>query len=326
MKYVLWYSVPFIGKKSTIWSKFRDKILYVREDLGAGVLDPRFEEVRDYLISTYEKALLEWDVDGFKLDFVDDFKLPEGSKNFLTENSGRDYESLQEAVDRLLTDVMRRLKKIKPDIMIEFRQKYIGPYMRKYGNMFRVEDCPAGYIDNRVGILDLRLLSGNTAVHSDMLMWSPEDSVEHAALQMINVLFGVPQISIRHMDFPVEHLEMVRYWLGFWMKNREILLDGKLKPLFPDMQYPIVIAENNGDVIIAVYGDMVIEIVENFNKMIIVNGAMLDRFVLKIKKDLGNKRLAKYDCCGNLMEESIIFIDEGLMEIEIYKSGLVILQ
>ena len=37
---------------------------------------------------------------------------------------------------------MTRLTKIKTDVLIEFRQSYIGPLMRKYGNLFRAGDCP----------------------------------------------------------------------------------------------------------------------------------------------------------------------------------------
>ncbi|QTH40015.1 hypothetical protein J4772_20555 [Cohnella sp. LGH] len=58
-----------------------------------------------------------------------------------TLSEGRDYDSVSEAVDRLLSDVMERMRAVKPDVMIEFRQKYIVPLMRKYGNMFRVADC-----------------------------------------------------------------------------------------------------------------------------------------------------------------------------------------
>lgn len=30
--------------------------------------------MREFLISTYEKALVQWDIDGFKLDFIDSFR------------------------------------------------------------------------------------------------------------------------------------------------------------------------------------------------------------------------------------------------------------
>ena len=215
MKYLLWYSVPFVGIYSKAWERFRSKILYFNDNLQAGVLDPRYPEVREYLISTYEKALKEWNLDGFKFDFIDLFDLNRAEGRAIQFDPERDYESVQEAVDCLFTDIMESLKLIKPSIMVEFRQRYIGPYMRKYGNIFRVGDCPNDAITNRVGIMDLRLLSGDTAVHSDMIMWSPEDTTENAALQLINVIFGVPQFSMRFEKLNKDHFEMAKFWLGF---------------------------------------------------------------------------------------------------------------
>ena len=94
----------------------------------------------------------------------------------LTLKAGRDIKSLPLAVNRLLSDVMERLKAIKPEILIEFRQSYIGPAIRKYGNIFRAADCPADILTNRVRTVDLRLFSGNTAVHSDMLEWNMNET------------------------------------------------------------------------------------------------------------------------------------------------------
>jgi alpha-galactosidase len=102
-----------------------------------------------------------------------------------------------EAADRLMSDVIARLRAIKPDVMIEFRQGYIGPAMRKYGNIFRVGDVPNAAAGNRMNSMLLRALTGNTAVHSDMVMWHYEDTVESAAMQLIHALFTVPQISVR---------------------------------------------------------------------------------------------------------------------------------
>lgn len=77
------------------------------------------------------------------------------------------------------------------------RQRYIGPNMRRYGNMFRVTDCPNSAIRNRVGIVDLRMLSGSTTVHSDPLMWHPQETPELAALQIISSIFATVQISVK---------------------------------------------------------------------------------------------------------------------------------
>ena len=161
------------------------------------MLDPRFPEVRAFLISIYENALREWDIDGFKLDFIDMFRF-DGEDPAVSENyAGRDIKSLPEAVDRLLSETMAHLNRIKPGILIEFRQAYIGPAIRKYGSMFRAGDCPADVLSNRVRTIDLRLSSGSTAVHSDMLEWNSADSAESAALQFLNILSSVPQISVR---------------------------------------------------------------------------------------------------------------------------------
>ena len=49
MKFLLWYSVPFIGLHSRAWHRFSGMLLEEIERLGAGVLDPRFPEVREFL-------------------------------------------------------------------------------------------------------------------------------------------------------------------------------------------------------------------------------------------------------------------------------------
>ena len=123
-----------------------------------------------------------------------------------------DYHSINDAVDRLLKDVITTLKAIKPDVFIEFRQKYTGPAMRKYGNMFRAFDCPGDATMNRIRIADIKMLAGNTAVHSDMITWHKDDTVEVAALQMINTLFGVPQISVLLKEAAKDHLNMIKFY------------------------------------------------------------------------------------------------------------------
>ena len=193
MKYVVWFSVPFVGEHSKAYERFKGKYLYESKRLNTAVLDPRFPEVREYLINIYENAMREWGIDGFKLDFIDTMHF-DGEDPAVAENyAGRDIKCLPEAVDLLLSDTMRRLRAIKPDVLIEFRQSYIGPAIRKYGNMFRASDCPADVLSNRLRTLDLRLTTGTTAVHSDMLEWNCAESAEVAALQLLNILFSVPQ-------------------------------------------------------------------------------------------------------------------------------------
>ena len=136
---------------SRAWNDFRGKTLYVDEGLKAAVLDPRFPEVREYLIAAYERALRDWDIDGFKFDFIDLFRI-RGTDPAVAEGyAGRDCRGVPEAVERLLTDAMARLKGLKPDLLVEFRQPYVSAAIRRYGNMFRagVQDvpvCRSGYL------------------------------------------------------------------------------------------------------------------------------------------------------------------------------------
>lgn len=77
LKYMLWFSVPFVGIYSKAWEVFKDKMLYM--DGKWGVLDIRYPEAREYLLKIYERAVLEWNLDGLKLDFIDNFYLKEES-------------------------------------------------------------------------------------------------------------------------------------------------------------------------------------------------------------------------------------------------------
>jgi len=253
MKYILWFGVSTVGELSKNYGRFKNKLLWSRTSRRVGFLDPRFPEVREFLISIYEKALKEWDLDGFKLDFIDNFRFV-GEDPAVEENyAGRDIRSLPEAVDKLLSDVMARLRAVKPEILIEFRQRYIGPAIRKYGNMFRSADCPADALTNRIHTIDLRLTSGDTAVHSDMLEWNVDDTAENAALQFLNILFSVPQISVRFAELPESHGKMLRFWLGFWIRHRDLLLHGDLRPYHPELDYPLVVAENAEEKLVAIY-------------------------------------------------------------------------
>lgn len=324
MKYLVWYSVPFVGMKSKAWTKFQGKMLSVIEDAETGVLDPRYPEVREYIIAIYEQAVREWNIDGLKLDFVDSF--PTNPSETAVLSDGRDYESVSEAVDRLLEDVMTRLRIMKPDIMVEFRQSYIGPLMRKYGNIFRANDCPNDSIQNRVRTLDLRLMSGETAVHSDMIMWHLDDTVESAALQLINILFSVPQVSVRIDKLSTEHKQMLQFWLSFFRENRDVLLFGELKPLYPELLYPLVSAVKDEKEIVALYAPMVIELNSSARKeMTIVNGTYAEEMVLKAPADWGMRTVKVFDSLGRKKDTYDIHIKQGVHAISVPKSGLITL-
>ena len=258
LKYMLWLSVPYIGDESAAWSVFMDKCLYATSD-GVGRLDPRFPEVREYLIRTYERVIGEWGFDGVKLDFIDEFRLGGREDPAVRQNyAGRDIRSLPESVDRLMKDVTARLKALRPDVLIEFRQQYMGPAIRQYGNMIRAVDCPADLAANRRRIADLRLTSGTTAVHSDMLVWNADETPENAARAVLSAIFGVVQYSMVLQKLPESHRRMIRHWIDFTLAHRDTLLKGGFRPHHPEMQYPWIEAWSDGEAIAAAYVDGIV--------------------------------------------------------------------
>lgn len=309
MKYMIWYSVPFLGCKAKKWEQFKDKILYYADSMGAGVLDPRYPEVREYLVETYVKGMRQWNLDGFKLDFIDEIIAEKSTPQY---NDKMDFQSVQEALNCLMLQVYEAISKENPKVMIEFRQRYIGPNMRRYGNMFRVTDCPNSAIRNRVGIVDLRMLSGTTAVHSDPLMWHLEEAPELAAIQIISSIFSTVQISVKLQDSTEEIRKMLCFWVEFMRKHKDLLQKEQLRPEEPHNLYPIVWTVGKEQAIGAVYTkNRVITLPKEVNDYIVLNGTKGTRMILE-SEAAGNYEVEVKDCMG---EVTATFSHEGTMEL-----------
>lgn len=320
MKILFWYTVPFIGEKSKVFNDFKDMLIDPINEREWYVLDPRFPEVREYIINIYEKALLEWDLDGFKLDFVDEFVVTPFSGNI--NDSRRDYNSVADAADRLLKDVISRLKSIKPDIMLEFRQTYNGPMMRTYGNIFRAVDCPLDDLENRIRICDIRLLAGNSAVHSDMIMWNTKDTVESAAMQFINILFSVPQISMLIDKLPKNHYSMLKFYCDLWNKYRDAFINGTFVPLNPHCRYNVLTGSYEDTFACTYHSNEVLNIDKTYKNMIFVNGTYSSSLHLNILVDSIEKYLVIYNCSGKILFEGTVTLTKGYNHFELPTSAI----
>lgn len=312
-KVILWYSVPFVGLYSEKYDEFKDCFLDKsgnEKDFWA--LDPRYKKVRDYLCDIYKKAITEWKLDGLKLDFIDSFVLKGKSLEY---DERRDFQSLEDAIHALMSEIKAELTAINNDILIEFRQSYIGPSIRKYGNMLRVGDCPGDILANRSQIVNLRLTSGKTAIHSDMIMWNENDSVENAALQFANVIFSVPQISMLIKNLPQEHIEMLKFYISFWKEYRNVLLDGKLTAKHPENDYSQAQATLDNTTVVAVYTNNVVDTKSDVT--VIVNASGFDSVI--VKNAVGKKFTVK-NCKGEIINSGVV--TDLLAEISVTKGGV----
>jgi alpha-galactosidase len=295
MRYMLWFSVPFIGKKSSNWEKFKDKLLYVNDHLETGVLDPRYKEVRTFITETFTGYVKDYNLDGLKLDFIDMFLTKKETPPY---NSEMDISDVQDGLNIMLNDIKENLLKLKSDILIEFRQFYIGPNIRQYGNIFRVCDCPNSAITNRVGITDLRLLSKNTAIHSDMLMWNLDEPCEITALQIISCLFSTIQFSVRLEELNQDQLKMITFWVNFINKNKKLLQYSQFIADEPHNLYPLIKVKDKTKMIAAIYSaDKSISFEKDITTLIIANGSKSNHVIVLDCYNLCTLRI--YDCCGN---------------------------
>ena len=243
-KLVLWFAVPFVGFESAAYRRFRDRLLFREEGyLCAGTLDIRFPEVRAYLTGTYLRFIREYDIDGLKLDFIDNFRDTPEIPPF---GDGMDAPTVALAVKLLLEELCRAAVTVKPDFLMEFRQYYVGPEILRFGNMLRVGDCAFDAATNRIGAADLRMMTRDVAVHSDMLLWSPDETPENCAMQLLNVLFAVPQISIRPSRAGEAQRRLLKTYLSYWEQNRDVLMGGRFSVRHPEAGYSSLSAESAG--------------------------------------------------------------------------------
>ena len=104
MKLMVWFGMPFIGMDTPLFEVFKDRMLYAEGGyFNAGVVDIRYPEVREFLISHYRRFLIDYDIDGFKFDFIDAFEPRENPPPY--DPAVMDYETTVDAVQRLMTDI-----------------------------------------------------------------------------------------------------------------------------------------------------------------------------------------------------------------------------
>lgn len=312
MKIMLWYNIAFMGEHAENVKHFEG--MYMGEKVrGRYTLDPRYSEVRKYITDLFASAVRDWNLDGLKIDFVDSFIRSEN--DVITDDM--DYPVLEDAVEELMKGISESLYNINPDVLIEFRQNYMGPVMRKYANIFRVADCPDDSLRNRIGVVNLRLTADESAVHSDMLMWNYKEPVEIAAKQIINVLYSVPQISVRIEKLSEYHYKMLEFYLSLWIKYKDLFIDTKIIPESPETNYSKVTASRGGALMCVCYSDNTLQL--DTQNAVVVNGTAKNK--LYVDSSVSSKYTV-YNCMGDVVSDGSL--NEGLSAIDVPVSGVII--
>jgi alpha-galactosidase len=311
-KYVLWIAPPLMGVHSKAWDRLKHHTLGFADGEVTAVLDPRYPEVRDHLLECCVRPVRDWGVDGLKIDFIDSW-----ARADVPPAPGADCSSVDEGVERFLQAVTDELRKLRPDLLIEFRQDYVNPRLWQFGTFLRAGDCALDPVENRVRTIDCRLLAGDRAVHSDMLMWHPSATPENVALHFVNTLFSTPQVSMEPDALPPAHAEVVRYWLGFLRDHADALLHGVLLPSRSDARYAQVRAVGDTETVVAVYTNPVVQVREACT--VVVNGGA-DRRLYVEGAGGAPVHLVVSDCSGHEVHRETT-TPSGVWEIEVPVGG-----
>ncbi|MFI6417495.1 glycoside hydrolase family 36 protein [Streptomyces sp. NPDC050842] len=314
LRYLLWVAPLLLGPEADCHDHWASAAPVPATVPGASVLDPRRPDVRRHVVDLCVSLVREYGVDGLKLDFLDEAAVYAG------DGAG----DVGRAMTVLLTEVRRALEAVRPELLLELRQPYVGPGMTPFGNMLRSYDCPADATANRVRTLDTSLLAVGGAVHSDMVMWSRSAPVETVARQLIGALHAVPQLSVRLDEVPPEHLATVRFWLGRWLLHRELLLDGDVEPGRPDELYPLVVAARGEECLVSVHGDRVVELdFAAYRGFHLVNGSDRDRLMVEVTGGGGRVAARVHGPDGRMMNDPLSHLPEGPRSLAVPRGGLV---
>lgn len=313
LKVMFWYSVPFVGSGSQNYSRFTGKYLRIANDGEFGVLDPRYPEVRDFLVTLYRDAMQTYALDGLKLDFIDEFYF---GADITLPTDDMDIPVLEDAVFRLMCDIHDAVIGVKPDALIEFRQTYVGPAVRAFGNMLRVNDCPYSANTNTRGVAELRMTSGKTAVHTDMIMWHPSAPKEDVSRQLLAAMFAVPQISVLLNTLPPDHLQVLQHFINYYKENLSVLKGGAFSCDVPYRCNVMRVTQDQKQIAVVYHGNAFTVTSLQTDVFFCIGGNQLFDFTA-----LGNKEIAirVTNCCGDVVSENKA---SGLAKITVPTGGL----
>jgi hypothetical protein len=101
---------------------------------------------------------------------------------------------------------------------------------------------------------------------------------------------------------------------------------GELKPLYPHLQYPLVVAENAQKFLAAFYSPMPLKIREKLpEQLILVNGTYTEQVILDSELDQGDFNAVTTDCMGVVVSEDTITLNASLTKVKVPAAGYVTL-
>ena len=319
----LWYSIPFMGGNPVVLKKFEGKYIRYRAPRQMYVLDPRYADVRKYLVSTYANFLSVWKFDGYWFDFLKGFYPKEGA--VIEQDQGRDFVSIDLAVDTLYADMEARLRSIKPNIFMGQNFPIVGPYLVSYQNFLTgfvgVENCQVV----REKMVNNRLLYGKYTPFMEVVAFNPKEKAEDVARKIQSVLFGNPYFSFYVTTMPQDQKETIRFWLDYWRKNYKVIFEGDFEPMQVSRFYPVVKVENEKKSIYMLYEDYTVNLPIALSSTIdVINSKTTKDIHFLLSKSGVEYNYEIFNCKGGSIEKGVIKSkNKNSFDFQVPSAGLI---
>jgi alpha-galactosidase len=311
LRYVLWVAPFMVGDASQAARRHAHLLAAATTPMRFRNLSPRRQETRQVVGDLIERLMRDYRLDGLKIDFLDSLALD----NLLATDS--DYRTLGEGIYLILSEAIDRARAVKPDALIEFRNSYTNLASRRYANLYRASDVPINFALNRWQVTMLRLLAPDRAVHLDPALWHPDDSDENVAVHLINVICSVPMVSIELDRYPQAHLDLIRYWIGFYNAHRDTIMHGRFAPEIRLGHVPLICFTGSDERIIGVYDDVACALASGPLPVWILNASTRPFVELCADELAGEHMVYTRDKYGQLAEKRAIRFPTSSLPVEV---------
>jgi alpha-galactosidase len=202
-------------------------------------------------------------------------------------------------------------------VLIEFRNSYTNLASRRYANLYRASDVPVNFSLNRWQVAMERLLTPDRAVVLDPALWHPDDTDENVAVTLINTIISVPMVSVDLLKYPKTHLDLIRYWIGFYCDHLDTIIHGEFLPEFLRGFLPLIRFTGPKERIIGVYEDYPIQITEGPLPLWILNAS--SRPYIDVLPDAFSslRQVITRDKFGRIKSQELVQFPTGRLSVEV---------
>ncbi|HXP60280.1 MAG TPA: TIM-barrel domain-containing protein, partial [Dongiaceae bacterium] len=305
---VVLHAAPLVmGKNSRSWAHMKDCLIRVGGKADAH-LDPRLEQVHDYLLASWERLFTHYGIDGLWCDFLE---IPARAD---PPAAGAQVVSpdLHLAYTQLMQALYHRSLALNSNAVIVLRRPSANLNAKTFCTHVWPMDTPQDYNMNRRDIVYMKTFGPGALTHACCTSWAISESDVNVARQMASiVLAGVPAFSVKLAESPAAHNAIVKAWLAFYERNKRDLVLGRMTPLLPTPPSAGLRIEGEEQAFFGFFEAVpgLIEVTKPVNKVTLVNGFNA-RTATRLEGVTGEWRAQVYDQVWQPSYQTMLKTDE----------------